>query len=98
QAGSRLRLAPEALHELGVLGEAAVEDLQRHLPAEVRVLGAVHVRHAARPQPVEHPVAAVDHRVGGDLGHPDACNRFSITCLAIGAATWPPCPVVFSTT
>jgi hypothetical protein len=47
QAGGRLGLAAEALDELLVLGEAAVQHLQRHLPAEMRVLGAVDVRHTA---------------------------------------------------
>jgi hypothetical protein len=46
QPRGRRGLAPEALHELLVLGEAAVQHLQGHLAPEVRVLGAVHVRHA----------------------------------------------------
>ena len=69
QAGRRRRLAPEALHELLVLGEAAMQDLQGHLAAEVRVLGAVDVGHAAGADPVLDPVAAVDQCVVGYFGH-----------------------------
>ena len=50
QAGGAGRLAPEALDELVVLGEAAVQELQRDLAAELRVLGAVDVGHAARAE------------------------------------------------
>ena len=47
QAGCGARLAAEAFHELLVLREAVVQHLERHLAAEVGVLGAVHVRYAA---------------------------------------------------
>ena len=40
QPGGARGLAPEALDELGVLGEAPVEQLQRDLAAELGVLGA----------------------------------------------------------
>ncbi len=70
QAGGGRGLAAEALDELVVLGEAAVQHLERDLAAEVGVLGAVDVGHPARADPVDDPVAAVDERVVGDLGHP----------------------------
>ena len=51
QAGGAGRLAAEALDELVVLGEAAVQQLQRDLAPELQVLGAVDVGHAARAEP-----------------------------------------------
>ena len=69
EAGGRGGLAAEALDELLVLGEAAVEQLQRHPAAELLVLGAVDVGHAARAEAVEHPVAPVDDRVALDALH-----------------------------
>ena len=47
QPGGGLRLAPEALNELLVLGEAPVQHLKGDLAAEVGVGGAVDVRHPA---------------------------------------------------
>ena len=49
QAGGGLRLAAEALDEAGVLGEPAVQQLQRDLAPELLVLGQEHVGHAAAP-------------------------------------------------
>src|SRR5215207_4764350 len=98
EARGRLGLAAEALDELLVLGEAPVQDLDRHLAAEVAVLGAVHVRHAAGPDAPQDAVAAVDQRVAGHLGHPPPPPSIaSSTDFAIGAATVPPWPVVRST-
>ena len=89
----RFRLAPEPLDELLVLREAPVQHLERDLTAEMRVLGAVDVRHPAGADPLDDPVAAVDCGVVGDLGH---CRSASITVFAIGAATVPPSPCVRS--
>ena len=58
----RRGLALEALHELAVAREAAVQHLDRDLAAEVAVLRAVHVGHAARAEPVDDAVATVDDR------------------------------------
>ena len=77
EPGGGLGLAPEALHELLVLGEAPVEHLQRHVAPEVNVLRAVHVGHPAGAEPSHHPVAAVHDRVVGHLGHPP--SRLSST-------------------
>ncbi len=60
QAGGGARLAAEALDELRVGGEAAVEDLQRDLAAELGVLGAVDVGHAAAADALDDRVALVD--------------------------------------
>src|SRR5262249_48508548 len=57
---------------------------------EVRVLGAVDVGHAGRPDTVQDPLEAVDEGVVGDLGHRLSLRRTSNTCLAIGAASVPP--------
>src|SRR5262249_46988937 len=97
QAGGGRSLAPEALHELLVLREAPVQDLQRHLPPEVGVLGAVDVGHPAGADPVQDPIAPIDEGVVGNLGHRFSRRRTCITCLAIGAATVPPSPCVRST-
>ena len=91
QTGGGLGLPPEALDELLVLGEAAVQHLQRHLAAEMRVLRRVDVGHAAGSDAPGDPVAAVDERAGRDLGHSSPLPSIaSSTCLAIGAATVPP--------
>ena len=45
----RARLAAEALELVGVAGDLAVHELDRHLALEHRVEGAVHRRHAADP-------------------------------------------------
>ena len=60
EARGGLRLAPEALDELAVLGVALGHDLERDLAAEARVLGQVDRRHAADAQAPEHAVAAVE--------------------------------------
>ena len=94
EPGRGLRLAPEALDEVRVLREPAVQQLQRDLAAELLVLGQEHVGHPAGAQPRDHPVAAVDDRSGREIGHrywPSASSVW-ITDLAIGAATVPPKP------
>ena len=50
EAGRRLGLAAEALDELAVLGEAAVQDLQRDLALQVGVLGSQ--TSAIPPEPI----------------------------------------------
>ena len=95
EPGGARGLAPEALDELAVLGEAAVEDLQRNLAPELQVLRAVDLGHPAAAHPVQHAVAAVDDCLGVQaFGH---CKSCCITALAIGAATVPPNPVPHST-
>src|SRR4051794_8533604 len=76
-----------------------MEDLEGYLAAQMRVLGRVHVGHPARADALEDAVATVHQRVVGDFRHPPACFPRSTcnTCLAMGAATVPPCPWVFST-
>src|SRR5205823_6415068 len=96
EPGGGARLAPEALDELLVLREAPVEHLERHVAAQVHVLRAIDVRHAPGADPAEDPVAAVDQSGVGELGHFSLRSTWS-TCLAIGAATVPPCPEVRST-
>src|SRR4029453_18612716 len=96
QAGRGLGLAPEALHELLVVGEAPVEHLDGDLASQVGVLGAVDVRHPSGADPTEHAVALVDEGVAGDLRHPvPPPSSASRTDFAIGAATVPPCPFAF---
>ena len=48
-----------------LLGELAVDDLERDLLADQRVLGEIHGSHAARPDLLEDAVAA-DRLAGGD--------------------------------
>src|SRR6185312_16058050 len=88
------RLAAEALDELGVLGEAPVQDLERDAAPELEVLGAVDVGHPARADAPDDAVAAVDDRLGGEaLAH---LSSSCITFLAIGAAVSPPVPLEHS--
>ena len=74
QRGGRLGLAAEALHELDVLGEAPVQDLERDLAAEVGVLGAVDVGHPARADPAR--------RCGSGRRRPCRRRPRSSACLA----------------
>ena len=62
EAGGRLGLAPEALDELLVLGEAVVQDLDRDAAVELGVLGEPDVGHSAGADLVVEPVALVDDR------------------------------------
>ena len=63
QAGGVLRLAAEALDELLVARVTVVEDLDRDVPAELLVLGEVHVGHPAGAELPHDPVAPVEERV-----------------------------------
>jgi hypothetical protein len=69
QPGGRLGLALEAHHELAVLGEAPVEDLQGDPPVQGGVLGEPDFGHAAAPEFRLHLVTAVDDRADLDLSH-----------------------------
>ena len=60
EARRGLRLAPEALDELAVVGIAVGHDLERDLAAETRILGEVDGRHPADAQAAEYAVAAVE--------------------------------------
>ncbi len=55
EAGGGLRLAAEPLDELAVLGEAAVEDLQRDEALQMRVFGQPDVGHPAGADPAQQP-------------------------------------------
>ena len=68
EAGRVLRLAPESLHELLVGGVALVQHLQRHLAAELLVLGEVHVGHPAGAEPAADQVAVVEDAVEERVG------------------------------
>ena len=63
EPGGVLRLAPEALDELLVAGMPLVEHLDRDPPAELLVLGEVHVRHPAGPELADDHVAPVEDLV-----------------------------------
>ena len=95
EPGRARRLAAEALDELLVLGEAAVEDLQRDLAPELEVLGAVDLGHPAGAEAVVDAVARVDDRAGLQaLAHRSSS---CMTVLAIGAAKSPPKPGTWRT-
>jgi hypothetical protein len=69
EAGGVRRLAPEALDELLVVRVPVVEDLDRDPPAELLVLGEVHVGHAAAADLARHAIAVGEERAGeGVLG------------------------------
>ena len=59
------RLRQEALPEDLVLGDLGSDQLQRHLPAEVGVLGEIHDAHAAAP---EQGLDAVTAELGAEAG------------------------------
>ena len=94
QPGGGLSLAPEALDEVGVGREPAVQELQRHLAAKLLVLGEEHVGHAAGAEARDNLVSVVDDRSGREIGHGHWPSESSvcITSRAIGAATVAPKP------
>jgi hypothetical protein len=69
EAGRRACLALEPGHEVGVVGEPGVHDLDRHGPVQAEIGGLVDDRHPAAGDPRPDPVPAVedtpDQRVGG---------------------------------
>ena len=56
--GRRARLVEEALRELGVVGQARAQDLDRGAPPDPRVLGEVDDAHAAFTDELGDPVVA----------------------------------------
>jgi hypothetical protein len=60
--GDEQGLAPEAPHELWLRAQMRPQDLDGDPLADAHVLGQVHRAHAALPQPLDDPVAVVDHR------------------------------------
>ena len=80
QARRRFGLATEALDELPVLGEAAVQNLQRHLTLKVGVFGEPDVGHPSRADPAQDPVAGVDDASLAHLSHraPPPLSSFAI--------------------
>ena len=76
---SRLRLAPEALDEELVVRVAVVQDLDRHAPPELLVLGQIHVRHAAGAELAQDPVAPVEERVDQRVGYGHLRFRLGIS-------------------
>src|SRR6185369_6205639 len=50
QGGEQLRLPLEAGAPLGILRESGGEHLDRHVPPQAGVAGAVHLAHAPRPE------------------------------------------------
>jgi len=69
-------LAAEALDELLVFDETALQDLDGDLTREQFVFGEIDVGHPARADPRDHAVAAVDDGTRVDLAHAPAF-RFS---------------------
>ena len=69
QPSGGLGLAPEALDELLVLGEAGMEDLERDPALEVSVVGQPDIGHAARPDPPQDPVPPINNAALSYLGH-----------------------------
>ncbi len=72
ERGERLRLALEPRQAVGIRGEELRQDLDRHLPIELRV---------ARPIDLPHPAGAkrIDYFIGTELGaggqgHGGECN------------------------
>jgi hypothetical protein len=62
ERGRDLRLAAEALDDVGRAGEVLAQELQRQLLAHVDVLGLEHRPHAALGQQRHQAVASVHHR------------------------------------
>jgi hypothetical protein len=58
EGGESLRLAAESLQLRLATGHFGRQYLERHLPLEGRVFGAIHLSHAARTELVENLVVA----------------------------------------
>ncbi len=56
QRRSGLRLALEALERCSVMRHALRQKLQRHLPLQLRVIGAIYHAHSAAPEPFDDAV------------------------------------------
>ena len=74
QDGGGEGLATEAVGEVGVGADLGSKQLERHVAAEARVVGAVDRRHPAAPDDLAQPVAVRDESVRvrplfGSLGH-----------------------------
>ena len=82
-----LGLAAESLDELGVLGEALVQELERHAPAEHVVVGQPDIRHPAAAEAADQRVAVADSLSRLERHYPISD---SITWVAIGPAISPP--------
>jgi hypothetical protein len=79
QARRVLGLAPEALDELVVARVPLVQDLDRHAPPELLVLGEVDVGHPARAELAQDAVAPVEERVDQGVGYGHCVNAPSST-------------------
>ena len=65
-AGRRLRLVAEHLRRVAALAQLRAQDLQRHPPLDVDVLGLVDHPHPALAQPAQQAVAGPGDRLAGD--------------------------------
>jgi hypothetical protein len=61
EARQHLRFALEARHAFGILGELAREHLERHLAAQLFILGAPHLAHPADAEGIDHAVVGKTH-------------------------------------
>ncbi len=61
EVGGGLRLSPEALHEVRIVGELGEQDLQRDLAIEELVTGEIDVGHPAAGDVAQQLVPAVEH-------------------------------------
>src|SRR2546428_6932685 len=86
QARGCLRLPSKPPDERTVPGVLGGEDLDRDGALEGGVDSSEDLRHAAGAESGSDAVAAHENR----FRHPFTPRYVSITCLAIGAATWPP--------
>src|SRR5439155_1046530 len=57
-AAAEARFAAEPLEHFRGAGELRRQELERHLPAEPRVLGSVHDAHAALAEAIENPIVS----------------------------------------
>jgi hypothetical protein len=57
QVGCGLGLATESGNEVLISGELRVEDLDRDLPAEEKILGAKHIAHPAPGKVADEPIS-----------------------------------------
>ena len=77
QGGQHTRLAPEARHIIGIIGERGRKNLECHVAAQFDIVGAVHLTHSSR---TERPTDLVGSQPSpGRDGH-KAVKRFYAEC------------------
>ena len=86
QGGEAAGLAPEARHSVLVPGHLGLQRLERHLTAELEVLGTVNHSHAAASQLFDDPVVAQRAADRSRALPSGACDHTVLSAATLGSA------------